>query len=234
MGVGSAPLDDNGRAVLALWNDATGLVVPLHIGAIVTGADGKSYAKLDVDATVGTVTAQGSPDGGTTLKTLKTTSDGTQVTNATWQPGQALAGGAMDYNEMVARGLAGNVKVLNGSIAITNNGGSVAVLNSWKDQLNNTYSAVTTGKTLYVAAVGLICDISTTAGVIQSSICSIDDGSAATNIKYKTLVTGATQPVLLRGLLSFTQTTVPTVRVNPSNLATAIGFVYAYLLGWEE
>lgn len=52
MGVGSAPVDDNGKPVLALWNDATGQPIPVHVGATVTGADGKTYALLDVNATV--------------------------------------------------------------------------------------------------------------------------------------------------------------------------------------
>ena len=59
---GSIPMSDNGRPVLALWNDATGQVVPVHIGALVTGADGKSYARLDMAASMFTsalfVTAQ--------------------------------------------------------------------------------------------------------------------------------------------------------------------------------
>lgn len=54
MTVGSIPLDDNGRPVLGLWNDATGQVVPVHIGALVTGADGKTYARLDIaNASIG-------------------------------------------------------------------------------------------------------------------------------------------------------------------------------------
>lgn len=52
MGVGIIPYDDNGHTVLGLWDDATGTVIPLHIGAKVTGADGNKYAKLDVDVTV--------------------------------------------------------------------------------------------------------------------------------------------------------------------------------------
>lgn len=47
MGVGAAPIDDNGHAVLALWDDATGTTIPVHISSKVTGADGKSYALLD-------------------------------------------------------------------------------------------------------------------------------------------------------------------------------------------
>ncbi len=57
MGVGSAPLDDNGKPVLALYNDTTGQVIPLHVGSIVTGADGKSYATLDVDVSVSVETS---------------------------------------------------------------------------------------------------------------------------------------------------------------------------------
>ena len=185
-------------------------------------------------ASGGTIGAQGSPDGGVTFKTLKTASDGTVIDNATLQAGSALAGGMMDYNEMVARGLAGNLKLLNASAAINNNGGAVVAVNSWKDQLNNTYTSVTTGKTLYVAVVNLVCDLSTTSGVIQSTLVTIDDGSASSNIKYQALVTGNTQPVPTRGLISFTQTTVPTLRINPSNLATAIGKCYAQLIAWEE
>lgn len=52
VGVGAAPIDDNGKPVLALWNDATGQPIPVHVGATVTGADGKTYALLDVNATV--------------------------------------------------------------------------------------------------------------------------------------------------------------------------------------
>jgi hypothetical protein len=51
---GSIPMSDNGRPVLALWNDATGQVVPVHAGTLIIGADGKSYARLDMVASVAT------------------------------------------------------------------------------------------------------------------------------------------------------------------------------------
>jgi|SRR5579871_138710 len=52
MSAGQIPQDDNYKPVLALMDDATGQVIPLHVGAKVTGADGNKYAKLDVDVTV--------------------------------------------------------------------------------------------------------------------------------------------------------------------------------------
>ena len=52
MGVGLVPTDDSGKTTLALINDANGQVVPIHVGSTVTGADGKTYAKLDVQASV--------------------------------------------------------------------------------------------------------------------------------------------------------------------------------------
>src|SRR5437763_108274 len=41
-------IDDSGKPVLALWDDATNQVVPVHIKSKVTGADGKTYAVLDI------------------------------------------------------------------------------------------------------------------------------------------------------------------------------------------
>ncbi len=46
MSAGEIPLDDNYKPVLALMNDATGQVVPLHVGGTIVGADGKTYAQL--------------------------------------------------------------------------------------------------------------------------------------------------------------------------------------------
>lgn len=60
-GYGQIPFDDNGRRVLALWNDATGQVVPVHIGSTVVGADGKTYAVLDINV------KNGNPNGQATM-----------------------------------------------------------------------------------------------------------------------------------------------------------------------
>jgi len=42
------PIDGNGKPVLALWNDVTNQPVPVHVGSTVIGADGNTYAILDV------------------------------------------------------------------------------------------------------------------------------------------------------------------------------------------
>lgn len=52
MSTGLIPYDDSGKPVLGLMDDATGKVVPVHVGSKVTGADGKTYAILDVNASV--------------------------------------------------------------------------------------------------------------------------------------------------------------------------------------
>ncbi len=51
MSNGNLPRDDNGVPALGAMNDATGQILPLHVGAIVIGADGKSYAKVDTTIT---------------------------------------------------------------------------------------------------------------------------------------------------------------------------------------
>ncbi len=48
------PLDSNYKPVLALWDDATGQITPLHVASKITGADGKTYAVLDVSGKLGT------------------------------------------------------------------------------------------------------------------------------------------------------------------------------------
>lgn len=50
--INGIPVDGNGKPVLALWDDATGQPVPVHIKSKVTGADGQSYAILDVNASL--------------------------------------------------------------------------------------------------------------------------------------------------------------------------------------
>src|SRR5579883_1494338 len=50
MSNGQIPVDDNYRAVLALWSDTLGQALPVHVNSIITGADGKKYAVLDTPA----------------------------------------------------------------------------------------------------------------------------------------------------------------------------------------
>ena len=47
MAKGLIPWDDSGKPTLALWNDATGQIIPLHAKSTVVGADGNTYAVLD-------------------------------------------------------------------------------------------------------------------------------------------------------------------------------------------
>lgn len=71
MSTGFLLMDDNGHVALGLQDDATGQVIPVHIGAKVTGADGKTYAKLDVNATVSATIASV----GTNAAAIPTSSD---------------------------------------------------------------------------------------------------------------------------------------------------------------
>lgn len=187
-----------------------------------------------IQSVSGTVTMQGSPDGGVTIKYAKTASDGTLVTNATLQAGTALAGGAMTYREMVARALVGNVKILIATQALVNNGGSAAAAMSFTDQNGNSYSTVTNGKTLYIAAIDASVDMggTTSAPLIQSTTVTISDG---TNNKYKCIANSSSAVSRDLALMpTIASTLTLTVKASPSNLATAVGNVVCVLLAWEE
>lgn len=179
------------------------------------------------------VLAEGSPDSGVTYKPLKTTSDGTTVANATLQAGNALAGGLMTYREMVTRALAGTVKVLTGTQALVNNGGSAAAAISFTDQAGNSYSTVTSGKTLYIAYIDATLDLggTTTAPLTQASTVTISDGS---NNKYKFVATSGGPGRELSLLPTISSGLTLTVKASPSNLGTAVGNVVVTLLCWEE
>lgn len=63
MSYGIIPLDDNEKPVVALWDDTTGTVIPVHIKSKVTGADGKTYALMDVNVGGSVSLATGSAPG---------------------------------------------------------------------------------------------------------------------------------------------------------------------------
>ncbi|SRR6266568_1932870 len=89
MGNNSLPLDENFHPVLGLVNDANGKIIPLHVASTVTGADGLTYALLDINTTVAKVgstnidTNSGNKSAGTQRIVIAT--DQPALTNA--QPG---------------------------------------------------------------------------------------------------------------------------------------------------
>ena len=176
----------------------------------------------------GTVAVQGSPDNGVTFKTLKTASDGTLASNDTLQAGTTLAGGMMSYREMVARALVGNVKYLTGSVALAN--AQTAAI-SFVDQNNTSYSTVTTGKTLYIAAIDATCNTTST-DVLQTSLLTLTDG---TNLKYQFLVSQNTPLRELPIPITLASATTLTVKAGTSSAgANFAGSMYISIVCWEE
>src|SRR5262245_15613713 len=171
---------------------------------------------------------QGTPDGGTTFKTIKTASDGTQIVNAQLQPGTALAGGFMTYRELVARSLAGAVKYLTGSVALAN-AQSAAI--AFVDQNGNAYSQVTNGKTLYIAQIDATCNTTST-DVLQTSLLTLTDG---VNLKYEYLVSQQTPVRELSVPITLASQTTLTVKAGASSAGTNFaGSMYVSMLCWEE
>jgi hypothetical protein len=192
----------------------------------------KAIAAAIVNGT-GKLFAQGSPDSGSTAKLLKTDSSGDLVVNSNLQPGSALAGGLMTYIEMVSLGLIGSVKNLVAtSQALVNNGGSQAAAIAFTDQNGNAYTTVTNGKTLYICMVSGTIDIggTTSAPLDQAVTLTITDGS---NTKLKRVITSTSSPFRCDPFISLASTTTLTVKVTPSNLATAVGNANVNLFGFE-
>lgn len=192
-----------------------------------------NQVQTNLDQINGATLSLGQATKASSLPVSMASDQGAMTVNSNLQAGLALTGSSMTYMEYVAQGLAGSIKLLNANAALTNSGGSNVTINSWKDQLNNTYTTVTTGKTLYIYALKITCDLSSTSGIEQGTFITIYDGSAATNARYTGIATSKSQLEILNGYLSFTQGTTPTVLATPSNLATAVGKLYVQLIGFE-
>ena len=205
--------------------------VPLQGGPITTDSAGNTSAPASVVLNSGTY-VQGSPDGGTTLKIIKTASDGTLVNNATLQAGTAFAGYMGTYREMVSLGLIASAKYLTATQALVNNGGAAAAAMSFTDQNGNAYSTVTNGKTLYIAYIDVSLDAGGTiyAPLTQTATITITDG---TNTKYKYIAQTGGPGRELALFPTIASTLSLTVKASTSNLAVAVGNVICSLLCWE-
>lgn len=127
MSTGAVPLDDNGKPVLGLYNDATGKVIPVHVGATVTGSDGNTYGKMDISGTVTAANPSVGTDGSAipASSTLLGASDGTNLQ-------QLLVESATQRNLRVALFNAGNELAVDASGRLTlipNSSVNVAQLN---------------------------------------------------------------------------------------------------------
>lgn len=129
---------------------------------------------------------------------------------------------------MVARALAGNVKYLTGSVVL-GNAQSAAI--SFVDQNGTAYSAVTNGKTLYIASIDATCNTTST-DILQTSLLTLTDG---TNLKYEYLVSQQTPIRHLPVPIILASTTTLTVKAGASSAGSnAQGSMYVTILAWEE
>lgn len=221
------PRDANNEPPSGGWDTSGHQIVVLQVGTPSTdGSTGVQYAPLMTVVSSGTINAQGSPDSGNSYKYLKTTSDGTVVTNANIQPGTALVGATMDYFQYIARGLSGAVKQLVGSVAL---GTTQSAAITFKDQTNTNYTQ-TANKTLYIAHIDATCDYGASSA-LQSTLLTLTDGS---NLRYECLVTSTSAPRRLPMPIALQTGSTLTVKAGASNLGTPAGNLYVTILGWEE
>ena len=194
---------------------------------VVESVNAKAVALVDNNGnqiTAFTGKPQVTPDGGSTFYPLQGNSSGIISSNDNLQSGTNVVGAALTYQEAVARNIAPGVarKVLKAS-ATTN-----STIGSWTDQGGNTYTTVTSGKTLYISQI-IVSAIALTSSTGNYATVAIGDGS--------------NQPLIVAAN-SFGPVSIPINGMHSlvsgatlSAVLTLIGSanaVYVTIIGWEE
>lgn len=157
MAKGQIPIDDNGKPVLALWNDANGTVIPVHIGSTITGADGLTYAKLDMNPSL---------YNGSTYDLQTGNQDNIAIVASTTFSANGNSGNQINYN---ARG----VKVYLATGAFGTGATAITVTIQGLDPFTNTFYNILTSASLSASSFTVLTvypGIAVTANVSASDI----------------------------------------------------------------